>query len=162
MIADRMLVAQQLVAHLPLEEQLQRLAVVQEALCWLGTPYHHAARVMGAGVDCGMLLTEVYEGAGIVPRVVPEEYPADWMCHRSEERFRGIVETYARKVEVPLPGDIALFRWGRCISHGSVVIGWPKIVHAYKESEAVILDDAVANQALAARLAGFWSPWGGA
>ncbi|WP_257306308.1 hypothetical protein [Geothrix campi] len=159
MIAERMLAAHALILDRPAEEQQQRLAVVQEAMCWLRTPYHHRARVMGAGVDCGMLLTEVYEGAGVTPHVEPAEYPADWMLHRSEERFLGIVETYAQKVDAPLPGDIALFRWGRCISHGSIVVAWPEIVHAYIHAGEVVLDDAVANQELAERLVGFWSPW---
>ncbi|WP_436904878.1 hypothetical protein [Acinetobacter johnsonii] len=34
---------------------------VQEALTWLGTPYHHQGRVKDVGVDCGTLLCEVYE-----------------------------------------------------------------------------------------------------
>ena len=36
---------------------------------WLGTPYHHAARVQGAGVDCLMLLLEVYGRAGVFARI---------------------------------------------------------------------------------------------
>ena len=42
-----------------------REAVVTEAASWIGTPFHHAARVKGAGVDCLMLLAEVYERAGV-------------------------------------------------------------------------------------------------
>ena len=143
-------------------ELAQRKAVVEEAMSWLATPYHHQARVKAGGVDCGMLLAEVYERAGVMPAVDPGEYPSDWMCHRSEERFLGIVESYAHKIEgPPLPGDIALFRWGRCISHGAIVIEWPRIIHAFLVAGEVVLDDAVANQALSTRLAGFWSPWGG-
>ena len=33
-------------------ELAQRLAVVAEAESWLGTPYHHEARIKGHGVDC--------------------------------------------------------------------------------------------------------------
>src|SRR5262249_43477037 len=47
----------------------RRAAVVAEAESWIGTPFHHAARVKGAGVDCLMLLAEVYERAGIVPHL---------------------------------------------------------------------------------------------
>jgi cell wall-associated NlpC family hydrolase len=36
-----------------------RAAVVREAESWIGTPFHHAARVKGAGIDCLMLLAEV-------------------------------------------------------------------------------------------------------
>jgi len=142
-------------------EKAQRASVVAEALSWVGTPYHHHARIKGAGVDCGMVLAEIFERAGVMPAVDPGDYPADWMCHRSEERFLGIVETYAHKIEgLPKPGDIALFQWGRCISHGAIVIEWPQILHAYKIAGGVVLDDAEQNKDLEPRLAGFWSPWG--
>ena len=32
-----------------------RAAVVAEAIAWLGTPYHHRARIKGVGVDCAQL-----------------------------------------------------------------------------------------------------------
>jgi len=143
-------------------ESTQRAAVVTEALSWLGTPYHHHARVKGAGADCGLSLAAIYEAAGVLPKVDPGEYPPDWMCHRDEERYLGVVEQYAHRIEgPPQPGDIALFRFGRTISHGAVVIEWPTILHAYAVAGEVVLDDGVANQDLAPRLVGFWSPWGG-
>src|SRR3954454_10152249 len=56
-----------------------RAAVVTEAETWIGTPFHHAARVKGAGVDCLMLLAEVYERAGITAgRINPPFYVPDW------------------------------------------------------------------------------------
>ena len=137
-----------------------RAAVVQEALSWQGTPYHHAARIKGAGVDCGQILAAVFEAAGLVPHIEPDEYPGDWCCHRGEERYLGHVEQYAHRIEgPPLPGDIVLYQWGRCISHGAIVVAWPQVIHAYVR-QGVILDDAVANSALASRQVGFWSVWG--
>ena len=55
-----------------------RQAVIAAAVTWIGTPFHHAARVKGAGVDCLMLLAEVYERAGVAPRVEPPFYVPDW------------------------------------------------------------------------------------
>jgi len=138
-----------------------RTAVVQEARSWVGTPYHHQGRVKGAGVDCGQLLAAIYEAAGVMPHVAPGPYPHDWHLHRSEERYLGHVQEHAHQVDAPQPGDIALFRFGRCIAHGAIVIGWPIVIHAYV-GLGVVLDDAVANKMLSGRLAGFWSPWGGA
>ena len=143
------------------QEMKERAAVVQEALSWAGTPYHHRARVKGAGVDCGQLLAAVYENAGVVPPIHPGAYPPDWHLHRSEERYLAHVQEHAHQVEAPGPGDIVLFRFGRCISHGAVVVAWPRIVHAYV-GMGVVEDDAETNPILASRLAGFWSPWGGA
>ena len=41
----------------------------------------------------------------------------------------------------PLPADIALWRFGRCFSHGAIVIGWPIVIHAYA-GKGCILEDA--------------------
>jgi cell wall-associated NlpC family hydrolase len=134
---------------------------VQEALTWLGTPYHHAARIKGAGVDCGMFLAEVYEQAGVMPHVVPDEYPPDWHMHQDGERYLALVQEHARPVDAPLPGDIVLYRFGRCISHGAIVLAWPQIIHAYIRL-GVVLDEGERNTVLREAQAGFWSPWGGA
>lgn len=161
MIADMLLAAHADMDGLEIGEQAQRLSAVQEALAWLGTPWRHQARVMGAGVDCGQILAAVFEASGVLPHVDPGDYPQDFMLHADEERFRGIVERHARKVEGrALPGDIALFRFGRVLSHGAIVIKWPLIVHAYIKAGEVVLDDAEANKDLEPRLAGIWSPWG--
>jgi hypothetical protein len=132
--------------------------VLREALSWLGTPYHHGARVKGAGVDCGQFPAAVFEACGLVPKVDIGDYPHDWHMHRGEERYLALVEKYFAKVAdgVPLPGDLALFKFGRCISHGAIVIEWPQVIHAYLEAGAVVLDDAAANMGLAKRFVGIW------
>jgi NlpC/P60 family putative phage cell wall peptidase len=109
-----------------------RAAIVAEAESWIGTPFHHAARVKGAGVDCLMLLAEVYERAGITPRLEPPFYVPDWHLHRDAERYLEGLASHAREIAgPPLPGDIALFRFGRTFSHGAIVTRWPRLVHAY-------------------------------
>lgn len=158
MITDILLAAHEQIADRPLDEKVERLAVVQEALTWLGTPYHHAARVRGAGVDCGMFLAEVYEGAGVMPHVEPDAYPHDWHMHQDAERYLGLVQQHARQVETPLPGDIVLYRFGKCISHGAIVTAWPQIVHSYIR-QGVVLDEGERNTVLREAQAGFWSPW---
>jgi NlpC/P60 family putative phage cell wall peptidase len=109
-----------------------RQAVVAEAERWIGTPFHHAARVEQAGVDCLMLLAEVYERAGIVPRVEPPFYVPDWHLHRDAERYMEGLLRYACAIDAPpRPGDIALFKFGRTFSHGAIVTAWPRLIHAY-------------------------------
>jgi len=135
-----------------------REAVVQEAMTWLRTPYAHHSRVKGVGVDCGMLLAEVYERAGVMPHCDPGEYPNDWHLHRSEERYLGIVQERSRPVEAPGPGDIVLFRWGRCIAHGGIVVQWPLIIHS-TAGIGVTLANVEMTEQLHTHLAGFFSPW---
>lgn len=143
-------------------ERQQRAAVVSEALTWIGTPWVHAARVKRGGVDCGQFLADVFERAGVVSYVPTPAYPQDWALRRSEELFRAIVEQYAvRKPDdaLPEPGDIALFRYGRCLSHAGIVTAWPMIVHAHLLVGSVVVDSVDTVLDLKRRYAGVWSPW---
>lgn len=139
-----------------IDEQRQR--VLSIARTWLRTPYHHMGRVKGAGTDCGMLLLEVYEEAGLIPHIEPEPYPPDWALHRSEEKYLGWVEQYAHPVDIPQPGDLALYQVGRCISHGAIVVNWPLIIHASQPEGGCCYSDGLQGW-LAGRLKGFYSLW---
>jgi cell wall-associated NlpC family hydrolase len=140
-------------------ERALREAVVKEALTWLGTPYHHQGTLKGKGVDCAFLLIKVFQACGLVPTDIdPRPYPRDWHLHRSAERYLGWITRYAGPVSTPGPGDLVTFKYGRCISHGAIVIEWPTIVHAVAQARAVILDNA-AQEPLAGRVAGIYSYW---
>ena len=95
--------------------------IVAEARRYLDTPYHPGADVLGVGIDCAMLLVRVFCDTGLVPMIDPRPYPPDWHLHRGEERFLGWIQDRANRVKNPEPGDVALFRYGRCVSHGGIV-----------------------------------------
>lgn len=129
--------------------------VLEIARSWLGTPYHHAARLKGVGVDCLMLICEVYESAGLVPHIVPEAYPMDWHLNRDEERYMAGLERYCERVDAPQPGDVVLYRFGRAASHAGIVSDWPReIIHAYR-GQGVVLAHGEGGE-LAGRLDSFW------
>lgn len=121
---------------------------IQTRICaysqsWIGTPYHHAARVKGVGVDCAQLLIGVFcDELQLVPTPEVEDYPPDWMMHRSEERFLSTLQTCAREIEQPEPGDVAIWMWGRCFAHAAIVQSWPVVVHADSRCGKVTLADA--------------------
>lgn len=117
-----------------------RARVVSVARTWLGTPYHTGGRVKGVGVDCLTLLAEVFAEAGLVPPVEIPYYPGDWHLHRASERYLQGLTKYTHEIETPLPGDIALWKFGRCFSHGAIVIKWPIIIHAYVGRECTLED----------------------
>lgn len=143
-----------------MSEQEQRAAVIAEARTWMRTPWHHMGRIKGAGVDCGMLLAEVYAAAGVVEPLPPfEHYTADWMLHRSEEQFTAWLQKYCREIEAPAPADIVLFRFGRTASHGAIVVEWPIVIHAYRQEGGVVVSDASMGR-LAGREVSYFSPWG--
>lgn len=127
--------------------------IVEEARRWLGTPYHHMSDKIGVGVDCAMLPVRVFCDLGLVPPFDPRPYPHDWMLHRSEERYLGWVERFADKVDSPEPGDLALFRWGRCLAHGGIVETPEIMIHADLRAGCV---ERCEIAAFGDRLAGFW------
>lgn len=140
--------------------------VIREARAWLGTPYHHAARVKGAGVDCLMLVLEVYGRAGVFARqgvdvatIAIPRYARDIMLHRSRETYLEGLRRYAVEVTDPAPGDIALWKFGRIYSHAAIITDWPVIIHAYAPEHRVVTGDATLG-ALAGRPVRFFDPWG--
>lgn len=122
-----------------------RQLVVAEAKSWLGTPYHPHGRLKGIGVDCAMLPAAVYHACGLVEHIDPGNYPVDWHLHRSEERYLSIVLQYAKEVDSVQPGDLVLYKWGRCFAHGAIVIQWPTIIHAFIR-EGVVMADGMAGR----------------
>jgi NlpC/P60 family putative phage cell wall peptidase len=141
----------------------QRALVVAEARKWIGTPYHHAADIIGVGCDCGMLLVRVFVDTGLCAPFDPRPYTHDWYMHRAEESYLSFITERGREVETPLPGDVMLFKYGRCFSHGGIVtVSDPlTIVHAYWPAGVVMEDVVSSNPALlkrssAAMFASYW------
>ena len=133
-----------------------RSAVVAEALSWAGTPYHHAQAVKGRGIDCAMSLIEWFAIPGVIERFDPRPYPPAWFLHRDEERFLAGIESYAVRLAdgaEPLPADLALYRFGRCVAHGAVIVDETFVVHACAIAKRV---ERRERSALLPRLAGYW------
>lgn len=113
-----------------------RADIVEEAKTWINTPYHHEGRMKGVGVDCAQLLYAVYQACSIIPKFDIPHYPRDWHFHRDTERYLGFVidhtiEKPSAVDRTPLPGDVILWKFGRCFSHGAIVSEWPNVIHAY-------------------------------
>lgn len=109
----------------------ERARVVAVAHSWLRTPYHHNAKIKGVGIDCLTLLAAIYEEAGIIDKIPIPKYSHQWHLHHSEELYLEGLLQYTHEVENPLPGDIVVWKIGRCFSHGAIVVNWPTIIHAY-------------------------------
>ena len=114
-----------------------RASIAREARAWLGTPYHPHARVKGAGVDCAMLLAEVYEAAGATDRVDPGYYAVDWHLHRGSELYLAHVLRRGRAIDAgdARVGDLVVVQFGRTYSHGGIIVEGAgremRVVHAY-------------------------------
>lgn len=83
----------------------ERIAV--EARTWLGTPHVNMAKVKGVGVDCGMLLIGVLEGAQLIkPDTISiAPYSNMWHLSHSEEWFLRYVQKYCDEVTDLQIGD---------------------------------------------------------
>ena len=118
-----------------------------EALRWLGTPYHHQACVLGAGVDCLMLLVAVFQEVGALPRGFdPRPYSPQWHLHRSEEVYLAGLDAWLRPLPDGAPvqaGDVLVWRFGRTFSHAGLVVQQGdhlEVVHALVQVGEVTLD----------------------
>jgi NlpC/P60 family putative phage cell wall peptidase len=129
----------------------QRHRVVAEARRWIGTPYHNCADLRGIGVDCGMLIVRVFVDCGLCDPFDPRPYPPDWHLHRSDERYLGFVFDRCREVDQAQPGDVMVFRYGRCYSHGAIVTRAAPltIVHAFWSARVVLEEELARNAQLA-------------
>lgn len=140
-------------------KMVARSQIVTTARSWIGTPYHHAARLKGVGVDCGQILIAVYAEAGLIEDFQPEYYPRDFMMHRHDEKYLGYVRRYCQhEKDHPEPGDIAVWRIGKVYSHGGIVTDWPHVVHAYLLAGKVV-EDNVEDTDLNRRPCRFFSYW---
>jgi cell wall-associated NlpC family hydrolase len=135
-------------------EEAARAAIVAEALTWRGTPFHDRAWVKGAGVDCLNFIIKVYAAVGLIEDFEPPPYSAQWFQHRDESLFVNGLRERAHQVQMAQPGDVAMFSFGRHVSHGAIVIDHYTMVHAYKPAGEVMREP---RKDLDHRLHSYWS-----
>lgn len=137
----------------------ERNDVVSAAKDWLHTPWHHAADVKGlkGGVDCGMMLVRVYCDLGLAPLFDPRPYEQFWFLHQTEEKYLKWIERYCERVDVASPGDIQMYRFGRTIAHGAIVIDDELMIHAYAPAGQVEIRERRAPL-VRGEYIGLWSP----
>jgi cell wall-associated NlpC family hydrolase len=158
----------------------QREQVVRAAKEWMGTPYHHQARVKGAGADCAMCPLAVYQECGILPAdFQPPEYSMQWHLHRSEEMYLQTIEPFVHELPcsfcgesedwpihlpgeghpymapMPQPADFVVFKFGRTFSHGAIVIAWPLIIHSYIPHGVTLADALIDGQLIGREMKAF-------
>ena len=129
------------------QEAAAHAALINEAVSWIGTPFRNCTDVKGAqgGVDCAMLLVRCFVDTGRLLPFDPRPYPPQWHCHHDEERFLNLVARLGGKeVETPRIGDVCVYGFGHCYSHGAIVINKDEVVHAFQKigmCSATRLDD---------------------
>lgn len=134
-----------------------RETIANEAMEWLRTPWHHQANIKGVGVDCAMFIISVYKNCGLLNSDFDvENYARDWHLHHSEEKFLKYIQQNCKEVKTAFKGDIALFKFGRCISHGGIMLNDVDVIHAFIDVGEVTISNMWTNLDLNNRFAGFY------
>lgn len=122
--------------------------IIQTAHQWVDTPYHHHARVLGAGVDCAQLVVACAIGAGLLSddqvKTIPN-YPVQWHLHNHEEKLLEQLDAFGcvqlnDKLDVKA-GDIVTFQFGRTTSHLGIMINETQFIHARYDAKKVVIND---------------------
>jgi cell wall-associated NlpC family hydrolase len=117
-----------------------RSAIVQEALTWVGTPFHHRGRVKHVGVDCVGVVIETAKAVGI--KVEDRSNYPKFPIHGV---FVNAVDSQTEHVALKdvLPGDLMEFSWGGEPQHIAIVISINpvKIVHSFSIINACVVDE---------------------
>jgi cell wall-associated NlpC family hydrolase len=140
-----------------MNEQELRAAVVAEARTWLRTPFHHAEGIKGIGCDCVHLPMRVYQAVGLVEKEFnPGYYAQHWYMHQSEELYLRGLSGRMHRVTAARSGDLAMYKFGRTVSHAAIVIDDVYIIHAYSTIGAVVLQER-SDAFLLEHLDSYWS-----
>lgn len=129
--------------------EVQGKKIAMSAIKWIGTPHVNGAKVIGKGVDCGMLLIGCLEDAGCCEKnsIDIKPYSNEWHLHHSEEWFKAYVEKYCDEIKRDeiRAGDILLYQFGRCCSHGAIYVGNNMVIHSVVEQGVILsrMDDIV-------------------
>jgi len=102
-------------------------ALVKIARSYLGTPWHHAGRLRGVGVDCIGLVAETHREAG---HAVSDSL--DYSMYDEYDRLLSVLDTHATRVDGELQGgDILVFRARLMDNHCGLYTENGHFIHAY-------------------------------
>jgi cell wall-associated NlpC family hydrolase len=143
-----------------MNELAQRQLVIENALSFLGTPFHENCCIKGVGTDCGRFLAKVYGDSGIkVPDLKDISlFPHNWHLHRDDERYLNLMLKFSKITNDPKPADMCFFRVGRGWAHSAIIIQYPLVIHAMPPCVSKTNADQIVHVTKNVRL--FLTPWG--
>jgi cell wall-associated NlpC family hydrolase len=116
--------------------------IVNAALSWNGTPYHHQAAVKGVGVDCAYFIGSVAEECKFIDKFYVAPYSVEWHIHNEGEKMLEIVEGFGcKRIAKPRAGDILAFQYGRSCSHLGIMLRNNTFIHASLKHKRVIIEE---------------------
>lgn len=132
-------------AHMTDTTLIDRYAVVTEARTWLGTPFHHQARLKGVGVDCVGLVIGVARSLGLV---APDFDVQPYARLPDGHSLMALATQHLQRLDVPAKaptlqaGDVVVVSFDADPQHFGVLgdyrHGGLSLIHAHSISGRVI------------------------
>lgn len=120
---------------------IEKSRVVAVARSWIGTPFHHQARVKGAGVDCIGLVIGVARDLALVPEDFDVQGYAETPDGRTLMRLAALHMTEIDR-DAMGPGDVVVARFDQGAQHFGVLgdyrHGGLSIIHGASDPGRVI------------------------
>ncbi|GGC70277.1 peptidase [Siccirubricoccus deserti] len=112
--------------------------VAAEARLWIGTPWHHQARLRSVGVDCGGLVVGVARDLGLPL----DDYPPGYGRHPDGRSLRAWIEARFTRIAAMEEGAMPLMEFTPGLpQHVGIVTrlagGWG-LVHAWAQLRRVV------------------------
>lgn len=108
--------------------------IVEAALLWIGTPYHHQASRRGIGTDCLGLVRGVWRDVYGSDAEKPPSYSRDWAEAGGEETMLAAASRHLEIISALdiAPGDAVVFRLrpGVVAKHAAIVASASTMIHA--------------------------------
>ena len=116
---------------------LQR-QLADKAQEWVGVPFLHRGMTR-RGCDCTGLLIGCMKEIRPTVHYDLRQYPHDWNMHAGagdyiREELGKVASPYEGR---PEPGDILLFRFGKCIAHCAILVSGRIFVHSHVRATCV-------------------------
>ena len=126
--------------------------IVTQARTWLGTPFHHQARLKCVGCDCLGLIIGVVDELGLKDKHGQPLAAYDEITYSKEPDGAYLTQKIAALLEeVPIEnaqaGDLALFNMGENPQHLAILTDYENtlgMIHCYAQARRVVehrLDD---------------------
>ena len=124
--------------------------IVSQARTWLGTPFHHQARLKGVGCDCLGLVVGVVDELGLKDKHGQSLAGYDEIAYSKEPDGAYLTQKLTdllEEVQEPQAGDLALFSVRDNPQHLAIITDYEGslgMIHAYAPARRVVehrLDD---------------------
>lgn len=120
--------------------------ITVQARTWLGTPFHHQARLKGKGCDCLGLIVGVVDELGLTDEIGRLLSSYDEINYSKEPDGKYLIQKLENILDEVNPseikaGDLALFKMGNNPQHLAIITDYQGslgMIHCYAQARKVV------------------------